>query len=128
MAIFSLTTCREETYHSAKSDETDQRILRQKAKAHDERLLERGQTVLLLAHVHDIEKDGRGRSRAGKAVFDRRVAGMEFGGDGICGDILVVRGKLVPGEAERADPDTGPNIDLAIKDYQQKFAMLAMSS
>lgn len=39
---------------------------------------------------------------------------MEFGGDGIRCDILVMRRELVPRQAEGADPDPSPNIDLAI--------------
>lgn len=38
---------------------------------------------------------------------------MEFGRDSIGRNVFVVGGKLVPREAERANPDPGANVDLA---------------
>lgn len=51
-------------YHSTVCDKTDKSILREKAQAHDERLLKGGQAVGLLAQIDDIEENGRSGSRS----------------------------------------------------------------
>lgn len=49
------------TYHGSIRDETDERILWKKTKAHHQRLLQSREAILLLAGINDIQKDGRGR-------------------------------------------------------------------
>lgn len=99
--------------HGPVRDQADQSILRQEAEAHNQGLLESSQAVFLLARIDDIEEDGWARSRSRQPVFDGRVGWVQLGGDGISGDILVVRRERVPREAEGADPEASAHVDLA---------------
>ena len=51
-------------YHSTVCDKTNKSVLREKAQAHDEGLLEGGQAVGLLAQIDDIEENRRSGSRS----------------------------------------------------------------
>lgn len=63
-------------YHRAKCDQPNQRIRGQQRQAHDQGVLQRLQAILLLAGIHDVNKDGRGGSGTGKLVLDRRTHGV----------------------------------------------------
>jgi len=99
--------------HSTVGNKTNKSILRQKAQAHDKRLLEGSQAVLLLARVDNIEED-RGAGRwSREPVLDGCVGRVKFGGNRIGCDVLIVRRQRVSGQTEGADPETSPYVDLA---------------
>ena len=105
--------CPRESHHCAVCDQTDKGVLWQQAQAHDDRVLERLQAVLLLARVHDEQEDrGRG-GRARQAVLDGGAAGVELWGDLLGGDVLVVRREGVALQTEGAYPHPRAHINLA---------------
>lgn len=103
---------RSNTNHSPVCNESHQRILWKQAQAHDQRLFQRGQTVLLLASIDHIEEDWSARRRAREAVFNGSVLRSEFGRNGSVADILVVWWERIARQAEGADPKAGTNINL----------------
>lgn len=88
-------------------------MLGQEAQAHDERLLEGSQAVLLLARIDDIEEDRGGGGGPRESVLDGGVGGVQLGRDRILGDVLVVWREGIPRKTEGADPQTGAHINLA---------------
>jgi len=90
-------------------------MLGQKAETHDEGLLQGGQAVLLLARIDNIEEDGGARGRSRESVLNGCVGRVKLWGDGIGGDVLVMRWERVSRQAERADPEAGAHINLARK-------------
>lgn len=101
---------RNSAYHGAVGDQTDQRIRRQKRQAHDERVLERLQAVILLASVHDIHKD-RGGGRSSQLILDRSTRRVELGGYRVLRDVLVVRREGVTHQTEGTNPDPRADVD-----------------
>jgi hypothetical protein len=100
-------------YHGAVCDQPHQGVRGQQTQAHDDRVFQRLQAVLLLACVDD-EQENRGEPRgSGKTVFDGGAVRVQFGRDLVGGDVLVMHGKLVAIEAEGTYPDAGAHIDLA---------------
>lgn len=102
------------TYHCAVCDQTNQSVLWEQAQAHDDRVLERLQTVLLLASVDDEQEDRWRRCGAREAVFDGCAAGVKLWWDLLGRDVLVVRWQSVSLQTERTYPHPGAHIDLAV--------------
>jgi hypothetical protein len=102
------------TYHGTVCDQADQRILREQAQAHDDRVLERLQAVLLLACVHDEYEDRRGLDRLRKAVLDGSAVCVQLWGYLLLRDVLVVRREVVTVETEGAYPHAGAHVDLTV--------------
>jgi hypothetical protein len=100
-------------YHCAVCNQTDQGVLREQAQAHDDRVLERLQAVLLLASVDDEQEDRRRGGWARKAVLDGCAAGVQLWGDLLCRDVLVVRRQGVSLQTEGTYPHPGAHVDLA---------------
>jgi hypothetical protein len=101
------------SYHSAKCDQADQSIRGKQAQAHDDGVLERLQTVLLLACVDHEQKNRGRRCRSRQSIFDGGTVGVELGGHGILRDVLVMRRQRVSLKTERTDPEACSHIDLA---------------
>ncbi len=99
--------------HGSEGDQANESMVRQEIQARDQGLLEGRQAVLFLAGIDDVEEDGRARSRSGELVLDGGVGRVQLEGNALGGDVFVVRGKAVPRQAEGADPDACPNVDLA---------------
>lgn len=101
------------TYHGTKSDQANKSILREKAQAHDDRVLERLQTVLFLASINNEEKDGRRGRWSRESVLDGGIAWVQLRRNLFGGDVLVVLRKTVSLHAERTLPDLCAHVDLA---------------
>jgi hypothetical protein len=104
----------------AEGDEADERMLRQERDGLAHGHLDVLQLLFDDACVDDEEKDGGRRGRlcgrpwdAGAAddVLDGGALREEFGGDVGLGDGGVVGREVVPGEAQRADPDLSGEVD-----------------
>jgi hypothetical protein len=106
-------------YHCAIGNETNKSVLGKQTQTHHKRFFQRGEAVSLLAHIDDIEEDRGRRRRSGEAIFYCGIRRMKFGGDSVCSNVLVVRWKLISRKAERADPNSGTNIDLTSVPGQQ---------
>lgn len=115
--------CNVDTDHGAISDQTDQSVLGQKAQAHDQRLLEGSQAVLLLAHINDIKEDRGARCRSREPVLDSRVRRVQLGRDRIGGDVLVMGRQRVARKAKGASPETSADIDLAEAESQYQIEL-----
>ena len=102
------------SYHRTVCDKADQGVLWKQAEAHDQRFLERSQTVIFLAQIDNIEEYGRSWGRSRQSILNRCVCGMQFGWNRVLRYVLVVGGQRVSRQAERADPDSSANIDLAM--------------
>lgn len=101
------------SYHCAVCDQTDQSVLWQQAQAHDDRVLQRLQAVLLLASVDNEEENRRRRGGAREAVLDRCAAGVKLWRNLLGGDVLVVRRQSVSLQTEGAYPHPCAHVDLA---------------
>ena len=101
----------------AEGDETDEGVVGEEVDG----LLEAvGQLGQLLGHGArvDAEQEGRrsGRRDAGKLVLARGVLRDELGGEVGLADVLaVVRGEVIPREAERTNPKLGAEVHLAVR-------------
>jgi predicted trehalose synthase len=102
------------TYHCTVCDETDQSVCREQTQAHDDRVLERLQAVLLLTCVYDEDKNRRGQDGLRKSVLDSGAARMQLWGDLLLGDVLVVRGEIVTVQAEGAYPYACAHVNLTV--------------
>ena len=101
-----------EAYHRSKSDEANKRVWRKQAQAHNQRVLESFERVLLLAGIDDKQEDGRGGCGAREHILNGGVVGRQLERPRIGADVLVVRRKLVALQTERAYPQLCAGVDL----------------
>ena len=78
-------------YHSAKGDQTDQRIRWEQAQAEHEGLTECLELVSVQARIDHVEEDGRRLRWARERVLDGAVFWVELCRKVVVGDIMVAR-------------------------------------
>jgi hypothetical protein len=103
------------THHRAVGDESDESVRGQQTQADDDRLPECLEVILVQTGVDDVEEDGRDLGGASEGVLDCGVLGEELGGEVVARDVLVVRREGVALEAEGADPELPPHVNLTVR-------------
>jgi len=99
--------------HGTVGDQTDQGVGRQQTERHDDGILEGLQAILLLTCVDNEDEDWGHGSGSGQSVLDGGAGRVQLWGDGVLGNVLVVRWQAVTLQTEGADPYPCAHVDLA---------------